>query len=614
VATKDPSVKHLEEYALIGDAHSAGLVSSDGSIDWLCLPRFDSGSVFGALLDAEAGGSWRICPAGDFSSSRAYRDSSMVLETTFETSSGRALLVDCLPLEESSDPNIPREVRPGDLVARMVIGVSGHVDMTMRYAPRFDYGYVLPFFKVDGEVVTAVGGPDALDLNADVPLTVADASVEAEFRISEGEQTSFIARYRPSHEESLPAVLPSSCSTYVEQTDRFWRDWSGRSTYEGPWSTQMQRSLLTLKALTYSPTGGIVAAATTSLPEALGGVRNWDYRYCWLRDATFSLELLLNCGYKAEAVEWRDWLLRAVAGDPEDLQIMYGVRGERRLLEYELPWLSGYEGASPVRVGNAATEQFQLDVYGEVMDAFHSARHAGIDTPPEAWALECDIVQFVGEHWRDPDEGIWEVRSGRRHFTHSKVMAWVALDRAVAAVERYGEEGPIDTWKRVRREIQEDVFAHGYDDERGYFVRAYDDPELDASLLMLPLVGFIPATDERMRRTIEAIQHDLVEDGLVLRYRTDRSPDGLPPGEGTFLMCSFWLVDTLLLLGRRDEALRMFERLLKLSNDVGLLSEQFDSRRGRLVGNFPQAFSHTALATSALALQTLRTRRARSSL
>ncbi|MGH2820508.1 MAG: glycoside hydrolase family 15 protein, partial [Actinomycetota bacterium] len=449
----------------------------------------------------------------------------------------------------------------------------------------------------------AVGGPDALDLRADIPMRCKEAHVEASFEVAEGQEICFAARYRPSHVASLPPVLPESCELFIERTDRFWRDWIERCTYRGRFRKQILRSVLTLKAMTYAPSGGLVAAVTTSLPERLGGVRNWDYRYSWLRDATFTLDVLLDLGYTREAAEWRDWLLRAVAGDPEDLQIMYGVLGERRLMEYDLPWLSGYEGAKPVRVGNGAVDQFQLDVYGEVMDAFHSARRAGMPTPPEAWELEQRMVAFVAEHWQEPDEGIWEVRSGRMHFTHSKVMAWVAVDRAIKAVERFGERGPVDRWRRLRSEISEEVDRKGYDEARGCFVRAYDDPEMDASLLMLPLVGFVPADDPRMERTIEAIRDELMVDGLLVRYQGDRSPDGFPPGEGTFLMCTFWLVDCLVLLGRQEDAERLFERLLGLCNDVGLLSEQYDTEHGRMVGNFPQAFSHTALATAAVVLE-----------
>jgi GH15 family glucan-1,4-alpha-glucosidase len=594
-------VARIEDYALIGDTHSAGLVSVDGSIDWLCLPRFDSGSVFAALLDERIGGRWRIAPREDFSTSRAYRKHSMVLETKFDSRSGSAVLIDCLPLEERSDPEIPRQVFPHEVIVRIVRGLSGRITLTMLYEPRFDYGYVVPWMRREGDAVEAIGGPDALVLRADVPLDIDGASATASFEVTAGMSVAFVAAYRPSYSRLETPIGTDRCEHLVEVTNRYWREWTERCVYEGPWREQLVRSLLTLKALTYSPTGGIVAAATTSLPESLGGVRNWDYRYCWLRDATYTLDVLLDQGYTAEAEEWRAWLLRAVAGDPKDLQIMYGVCGERRLGEQQLPWLTGYEASKPVRVGNDAHRQFQLDVYGEVMDSFHSARRAGLQTTDADWALERNIVEFVCERWRDPDEGIWEVRSGREHFVHSKVMAWVAVDRGIAAIERWQRRGPLDRWKGVRDEIRAEVLDKGYDSERGTFVRAYGSTELDANLLMLPLVGFLPATDPRMRRTIDAISEELQVDGLVFRYRSTETADGLPPGEGVFLMCTFWLAKCHMLLGRLDEARASFERVLSLCNDVGLLSEQYDTRARRLLGNYPQAFSHTGLITTATA-------------
>jgi GH15 family glucan-1,4-alpha-glucosidase len=595
-------VARIEDYALIGDTHSAALVSSTGSIDWLCLPRFDSGSVFGALLDVDGGGRWRIAPRGTGSTTRAYRDDSMILETTWDTSEGSATVIDCLPLEERSNPRVPRHVFPHETVVRIVNGERGSVEFDMLFEPRFDYGHVTPWFRRSHDAIEAIGGPDALVLRAHVPLHLEKASARAHFRIEAGESRAFVAAYRPSHVTPSKPVLPRDADDLVRATDRYWRSWAARCSFRGRWRAHVMRSLLTLKALTYSPTGGTVAAATTSLPEAIGGPRNWDYRYCWLRDATYLLEVLLQQGYTAEAGEWRDWLLRAVAGDPQDMQIMYGVQGERRLLEYELSWLAGYEGSRPVRVGNAAAEQLQLDVYGELMDSFHAARRAGIDTTEEAWRLERRIVDFVCDNWQEPDEGIWEVRSGREHFVHSKVMAWVAVDRAVAAAERWGRSGPVDEWKAVRAQIREEVLDEGFDRRRGRFRRAYGSDELDASLLMVPLVGFLPAEDARMRATIEAIERELVVGGFVRRYRTEAARDGLPPGEGVFLMCTFWLAECLLLLGRRAEAEAMFERLVMLCNDVGLLSEQYDVELRRFVGNFPQAFSHTALVTAAQAL------------
>jgi GH15 family glucan-1,4-alpha-glucosidase len=604
VAGRDRLTARIEDYGLIGDTHSCGLVGLDGSIDWLCLPRFDSGSVFARLLDPAAG-HWRIAPADKAVVSRRYRPESMVLETTFEAGGGVVTLTDCLPLEERYDPRLPRSLTPEDVIARVVTGVRGTVRMEMEYAPRFDYGHVVPWFSVtDDGTVVAIGGPDALDLRAPIELDVENAVVRASFEVREGETVQLIAGYRESHVESLINHRPEDCEALIERTDRFWREWAAQCGYEGEWRDTVIRSLLTLKAFTYSPTGGIIAAATTSLPEAIGGPRNWDYRYCWLRDATFMLEAMMEHGFMSEAAEWRDWLVRAVAGDPQDLQIMYGVRGERRLLEQELDWLAGYEGSRPVRIGNAAVDQFQLDVYGEVMDALHAARRDGLDVSGEAWTIQKALVDHVLDRWREPDDGIWEVRSGRRHFVHSKVMAWVAIDRAIAAVERYGLAGPADRWREACTEIRNQVLEQGVDPDTGRFKRAYDDPELDASLLMLPLVGFIEAADVRMRTTIEAIENELTEDGLVLRYRTEAVEDGLPPGEGAFLMCTFWLADCLVLLGRTPDAEKIFDRLLELRNDLGLLAEQYDSKRGRLVGNFPQAFSHTALLATAASLAT----------
>jgi GH15 family glucan-1,4-alpha-glucosidase len=595
-------VPFIEDYALIGDTHSAGLVSKSGSIDWLCLPRFDSGAVFAALLDDRTGGCWRISPHDDWRSSRRYRTDSMVLETSFETFAGTATVVDCLPLEERSDPRMPRHAFPHEVVVRVVRGIRGATRFRMVFEPRFDYGFVVPWFRRRPGAIEAVGGPDALVLRADVPLDMVESSVGADFTVEEGETKTFIAAYHPSHESPDKPIEPRHGAHLIEATDRYWKGWAARCRYEGRWRSEVVRSLLTLKALTYSPSGGIVAAATTSIPEAIGGQRNWDYRYCWLRDATYLLDVLLAQGYTQEAVEWRDWLLRAVAGDPEDMQIMYGVLGERRLIEYELHWLAGYEKSLPVRVGNAAVDQLQLDVYGELMDTFHSARRAGIETTDEAWDLECRIVEFVRRSWREPDEGIWEVRSGREHFVHSKVMAWVALDRAVKAVELAHMRGPVRAWRAERDAVRAEILSRGFDAGRGAFRRAYGTDELDASLLMMPLVGFLAVGDHRMKGTIDAIERELVVDGFVQRYRTESARDGLPPGEGAFLLCTFWLAQCRLLLGRRDEAEELFAGLVGLCNDVGLLSEQFDARLGRFVGNFPQAFSHTALVTTALAL------------
>ncbi|MEA2476703.1 MAG: hypothetical protein QOC87_902 [Actinomycetota bacterium] len=594
----------IEDYAIIGDTHSIALISRDGSIDWLCLPRFDSPSSFAALLDDKKGGRWRIAPRGPFKSRRRYHDDSLILETIFETDTGSASLTDCLPLEETSNPHNPRTVTPEDLIVRVIHGISGSVDMEMEFAPRFDYGNIAPWMKQStARSVESIGGPDAIDLVGDVDLVVEGFAARARFSVSEKDKVSFVAEYRPSHEVSRRAGLLLYADELVERTDEFWREWVGKCSYEGEYRDAQIRSLLTLKALTYSPTGGIVAAATTSLPEQLGGVRNWDYRFCWLRDATFTLEVLLAHGYKGEAREWHQWLLRAVAGDPKDLQIMYSVTGERRLYERALDGLAGYEGSRPVRIGNAASQQFQLDVYGEVLDSFHSARRAGVETPDDQWELEVAITGFVCDHWQEPDDGIWESRSGREHHVHSKVMAWVAVDRGIAAIERFGKDGPLDHWKQVRKEIFDEVVERGWSEKRGAFTRVYGDDELDASLLMMPIVGFLPPDDPRIVSTVEAIQEELMVDGLIRRYRTGKVDDGLPVGEGTFILCTFWLVDCLALMGRTDEATALFERLLELRNDVGLLSEQYDTTRKRLVGNFPQAFSHVALATAAQALE-----------
>ena len=575
-------------------------MSRDGSIDWLCLPRFDSPSCFGALLDEHEGGKWRIAPESDaVSITRAYRPNSLVLETLFESPDGIVRLTDCLPFEKGSRPDAPREIHTQDVIVRVVDGLSGSVPMTMDFMPRFDYGHIVPWYTRHGDAIEAVGGPDALRLAADAPLDLEPGAATSGFVVDRGNCFRFLARYHSSHMRAEHMDI-ECCHELIERTDNFWREWTHMCRDAGPYRDEVLRSLLTLKALTYSPTGGIVAAPTTSLPEAIGGVRNWDYRYCWLRDATFTLDVLLEHGYTSEAREWRDWLQTAIAGDPDDLQIMYGVMGERRLVELELDWLAGYEGSKPVRVGNAAVDQFQLDVHGEVMDSMHSARRAGIKTTTEAWDLEKAIIEHVCEHWREPDEGIWEVRSGRQHFVHSKVMAWIALDRAVSAVDTFGLTGPVERWRKTRSQIKDEIMAKGVGRNGTCFVRAYGADEMDASLLVLPLVGFIDATDERMQSTIEIIQKELMtKDGLVRRYDSDKAPDGLPPGEGMFLLCSFWLVDCLVLLGRRAEAEGIFDHLLSLRNDVGLLAEQYDPLLGRQVGNFPQAFSHIAMATSA---------------
>ena len=580
---------HIEDYALIGDCYTAALVGRDGSIDWLCLPRFDSGACFAALLGTADHGRWLLAPAGNVTSvRRGYRDGTLVLETDYETDDGAVTVIDCMPVR-SQAPNL----------VRVVEGMRGRVKMHMELVVRFDYGSIVPWVKRVQGGLSAVAGPDQLVLITPAPVHGEGFTTVADFTVAAGQREAFTLMWHRSHE---PMPTPVDPWWAVLGTEQWWREWSGRCTYRGPWRESVLRSLVTLKALTYAPTGGIVAAATTSLPEQVGGVRNWDYRHCWLRDATFTLLSLLNTGYLDEARDWRDWLLRAVAGRPAETQIMYGLAGERRLTELELDWLPGYEGSKPVRVGNAASRQFQLDVYGEVIDALYHARLMGLEPLPDAWVNAKSLVEFLEEAWRQPDEGIWEVRGPRRHFTHSKVMAWVAMDRAVKATEKFRLEGPADRWKQVRDAIHAEVCEKGFDAELGSFVQSYGSKELDASLLMIPLVGFLPATDPRVRGTVEAIQRVLMRDGFVLRYHTREGVDGLPAGEGVFLPCTFWLADNLHLLGRDAEARAIFERLLDLCNDVGLISEEYDPHAGRLLGNFPQAFTHVGLVNTALNL------------
>lgn len=582
----------IEDYGFISNMRTAALVGRNGSMDWLTLPRFDSNACMAALLGDEGNGCWRIAPAGaeQFGKQRYWPDT-MVLETEFETEQGAVRLVDFMPPHAKN-----REV------VRIVEGVRGTVKMRMQLVLRFDYGRTVPWVWKDAEGLNAVAGPDALVLRSSVPTRGENLSTVAEFPVAEGERIHFVLTWHPSHEQPPNAVDPFRA---LNQTDLYWREWCARCTYGGEWREAVMRSLLTLKALTFAPTGGIMAAATTSLPEQLGGVRNWDYRFCWIRDATFTLFSLMEAGYTEEAKAWSEWLLRAVAGDPSQLQIMYGAAGERGLPEIELKHLSGYENSRPVRIGNAASEQFQLDVYGELMDAMHLARHVGIRTGANSWRLQRHLVEFVEKNWSEPDEGIWEIRGPRRHFTHSKVMAWVAVDRAVKAVEEFQMEGEVERWKALRQSIHDDVCQHGFNKEKGAFTQYYGSDQMDASCLMIPLVGFLPATDSRVVGTVRAIQRELMFSGFVHRYHPTQSGsvDGLPPGEGAFLPCTFWLVDCLHLMGETQEARRLFQRLLELRNGLGLLSEEYDAKQKRLVGNFPQAFSHIALINSAQNLE-----------
>src|ERR671910_45813 len=579
----------IEDYALIGDTHTAGLVSREGSIDWLCLPRFDSPACFAALLGDRSNGRWLLAPAGPVREvRRRYQGDTLVLETEYRTDDGIVRVVDCMP---------PRQWDPD--VARIVEGVKGRVPMRMELTIRFDYGSIVPWVRhIDG-ALHAVAGPDSVWLRTPVPVRGENWSTLADFTMAEGERAPFMLTWHASHRPAPRRISPVRA---LGDTEAWWGEWASHIDYAGGWQDAVIRSLLTLKALTYAPTGGIVAAPTTSLPEQLGGVRNWDYRYCWLRDAAFTLLALTRAGYRDEAMAWNQWLVRTVAGDPTDVQIMYGVAGERRLTEVELPWLSGYEGAKPVRIGNDATEQLQLDVYGQVVNSIHHARRAGLEDNGDAWALTRSLVDVVEASWRLPDEGIWEGRGARRHFVNSKVMCWVAVDRALRDAEEFGLPAPVARWRTLREEISREVLAEGYDSDRGTFTQSYGSTELDASALLLPLLGFLPASDERMLGTVAAIERELCHGGLVHRYSTSDdadSVDGLPEGEGTFLACSFWLAANYALSGRLEEARALFERLLSLRNDVGLLAEEYDPSAGRQLGNFPQAFSHVPLIMAA---------------
>jgi GH15 family glucan-1,4-alpha-glucosidase len=591
----------IEDYALIGDMQSAALVSRDGSVDWLCLPRFDSPACFAALLGTDRNGYWRIAPAGTggeagagIQVSRRYQGDTLILETDWTTPTGSVRVTDFMPPRDGRTPVLVRNVQ----------GLSGSVDMDCVFVLRFGYGQVLPWMRREEGNLLGVAGPDSVWLATPVRLAGLGFTHQATFTVRAGERIPFVLTWMPSHATGCETVDPHQAEA---GTGRFWTDWVSRCTYQGAYREAVVRSLITLKALTYQPTGGIVAAATTSLPEDLGGVRNWDYRYCWLRDATITLEALLRTGYTEEAMAWRAWLGRAIAGDPRDVQIMYGVAGERRLTEWEADWLPGYAGSVPVRIGNAAVNQRQLDVYGEVIDALTLGRRSGITVDRHSWSLQRALLGFLEKHWDEPDEGIWEVRGPRRHFVHSKVMAWVAFDRAVSAV---GDAlpGPAEKWQAIRDQIHQEICDKGYSAERGAFTQYYGSRQLDAAVLLIPEVGFLPPDDPRVVSTVQAIQRELMTDGLVRRYELaeapggEPSPDGLPGSEGAFLACSFWLANALQMIGRDDEAAELFERLLTLRNDVGLLSEEYDPRYQRQVGNTPQAFSHVPLIQAALNL------------
>jgi GH15 family glucan-1,4-alpha-glucosidase len=586
-----PTSKPIEDYGLIGNMISAALVARDGSIDWLCLPRFDSAACFAALLGGPEHGRWLIAPeAKDSAITRRYLPGTAVLETRFETGTGVVTLTDFMPLSED-------EERVD--VVRIVRGVEGEVAMSMDLTLRFNYGRAMPWVRRRDYGLSAIAGPDAVELHTSAPLEGRDMHTTSSFTVRKGDAVPFTLSYHRSHK--APHFVPDR-SESLDRTVSWWREWSKQCHFDSPneaWREAVVRSLITLKLLTYRPTGGIVAAPTTSLPETLGGGRNWDYRYCWIRDSTLTLYALLNAGYRQEAEAWRQWLLRAAAGHPQQLHIMYGVSGERWLPENEIPWLPGYEDSRPVRVGNGAVDQTQLDVYGELIDVLHTAREADLSPLTEAWRLQKVLLDHVESIWRQHDHGIWEVRGSPRAFTHSRLMCWVAFDRAVKSSEHFGLDGPVDRWRKVRDEIHADICSHGFDERRDTFVQHYGGNELDASLLLIPQFGFLPPDDPRVAGTVAAIERELIEDGLVLRYSTEHVDDGVGGREGAFLACSFWLADAYVMLGRRDEAGDLFERLLGLRNDLGLLAEEYDTVAGRLVGNFPQGFSHVGLVNTA---------------
>jgi GH15 family glucan-1,4-alpha-glucosidase len=576
----------IEDYGLVGDCRTAALIGRDGSVDWLCFPRFDSGACFAALLGTPEHGRWQIAPKDAARQvRRRYRGDTLILETEFETDGGRVTLIDWMT-PGSHGPHL----------FRMICGDAGEVAMRLHLVIRFDYGSIVPWVRRTASGIRAVAGPDTLFLHTPVELRGENMHTGAEFVVRAGENIGFELAWSRTYD--TPPAQGDVCAS-LRETEASWQQWAGRCRYGGEWRDAVMRSMITLKALTYAPTGGIVAAATTSLPEHIGGVRNWDYRYCWLRDSTFALYALINGGYLEEARAWREWLVNAVAGRPADLNIMYGLSGERRLTELTLDWLPGYESSKPVRIGNAAWNQHQLDVYGEVIDSLHLARRVGLEPSEDAWRIECEMMHFLESDWDQPDEGIWEVRGPRRQFTHSKLMAWVAADRAVKSVERFGLQGPVERWRALCSRIREDIDRQGFDPELNSYVQYYGAKMIDASLLMMPLVGFLPANDPRMLGTVAAVERYLMRDGLVDRYRTSEHIDGLPRGEGAFIPCTFWYADNLVLQGRYDQARGCFERLLALRNDLGLLAEEYDIERRRLIGNFPQAFSHVGLVNTA---------------
>jgi GH15 family glucan-1,4-alpha-glucosidase len=581
----------IEDYALIGDCTTAALVGRNGSIDWLCWPRFDSQACFAALLGTSDHGRWRICPADPAPRvTRAYRHGTMVLETVFTCDDGRVAVIDFMPIN-----------RDDSSLVRLVEGRAGNVEMNMHLKLRFDYGSSVPWVTrlQDNCGISAVVGPNRVVLRTSVELRGDNLATVAKFSVAKGERIAFVMTYGPSH-LAVPAAMDWQVA--LAETSEHWRKWCGQCRWEGPWSGVLQRSLLTLKALTHAATGGIIAAPTTSLPEQIGGIRNWDYRYCWLRDATLTLMALMSAGYRDEAHAWREWLLRAVLGSPEQIQIMYGLAGERQLNEWEVPWLPGYHGSAPVRMGNAAANQLQLDIYGEVIDALHQARRDVLSPAPSGWALQEKLIEHLLQIWDQPDDGIWEVRGAARQFTYSKVMAWVALDRTVRDAERFRLPAPLEHWRQLRDHMHATICAQGFNRSLNAFTQSFGSSDLDASLLRLATVGFLPADDPRMRGTVAAVERELLSDGLVLRYRSKADIDGLPPGEGAFLPCSFWLADAYILQHRHAEARSLFERLVSLCNDVGLLAEEYDTHLRRQVGNFPQAFSHLALIGTALSL------------